>query len=186
MLRVCALSKMRKTTTSKKPKEVNLPMIIDQEEIVIQKKHRCEKCNKLLGIENLHLPSFDIKCVRCGHENSVLKDYNRQIIITDKTGKILYINSETEKATGYSAKEVLGKTPAIWGNQMSRDFYKEMWNKILVKKQPVIVKVTNKHKAGYFYQVVLRISPILDVKGDVEFFIGMETIMKDESATHHN
>lgn len=172
---------MKKTTSSFTTKNTSKDSTaaVDPTEIILQRKHRCEKCNKLLGIERLHLPSFDIKCVRCGHENSVLKEYHRQVIITDNNGKILYVNPETEKATGYTAKEVIGKTPAMWGNQMSREFYKDLWDKILVQKRAVVVKVTNKHKSGHSYDVIMRISPILDTKGDVEFFVGMETVMSE-------
>lgn len=153
----------------------NNDTVVKLNQIALTKEHRCNKCNKLLGIENLYLPTFDIKCNRCGHLNSVLKDYSRQVIITDKNGHILYINPEVERATGYSAKEIIGQTPAIWGNQMTPEFYNEMWYQIKDEKRAYVVKVTNRRKDGTLYDVILRISPILDDKGEVEFFIGMET-----------
>lgn len=153
----------------------------ETQQVLAKREHRCDKCKKLLAIEHLHLPLLEIKCVRCGYINDVLKDYNRQIIITDKNGTILYVNEEVEKATGYASKELLGKTPAIWGNQMPRDFYKKMWHKILISKTAIVVKVKNKHKDGSYYEAIMRISPILDVHGEVEFFIGMETIVDTQS-----
>ena len=58
---------------------------------------------------------------------------------------------------------------------MSETFYKELWHKIKVEKQIAIVTVINKKKNGQLYEVTLRISPILDEKGNPKFFIGTET-----------
>ncbi len=162
-------------------KDISTPLLVDTTQIVFQKKHRCQHCDKLLGIEQLNLPAFDIKCVRCGHINSIVKDYERQVIITDKDGIILYVNEQVIAATGYSPKEILGKTPAVWGGQMSKEFYKNMWDEIAKKKKAIVVKATNKHKNGQLYPVILRISPILDINGNVELFIGMETITENTS-----
>ncbi len=160
---------------------VSFPLEVAKTQLL--KKHRCTKCNKLLVIEQIMLQLFDIKCERCGLINSISKDIERQVIITDKNGVILYVNEQVVAATGYSSHEILGKTPALWGNQMTREFYQEMWDQIAVQKKAIMVKVTNKHKNGRLYPVLLRISPILDVKGEVEFFIGMETL--DEVSENH-
>lgn len=161
------------------PENISSSLLLDTNEIVLKKNHRCQHCNKLLGVEHLSLPAFDIKCVRCGHINSIVKDYNRQVIITDKNGVIIYVNEQVLVETGYSSKEILGKTPAIWGGQMTKEFYKDMWDQIAVQKKAVVVKVTNKHKNGELYPVILRISPILDIDGNIELFIGMETITEE-------
>jgi len=58
---------------------------------------------------------------------------------------------------------------------MPKAFYKDLWYKIKVEKEIAIVTVTNKKKNGQFYEVVLRISPILDEKGNPKFFVGAET-----------
>jgi PAS domain S-box-containing protein len=158
-------------------------VVLDLEKVSIQKKHRCKHCNKLLGIEQVVLPSFDIKCVRCGHLNSVIMDYSRQVIITDKDGVILYINEQVVTTTGYSSEEILGKTPALWGNQMNKEFYSSLWNTIAKEKRAVVVSVTNKRKDGSLYPAILRISPMLDVDGNVEFFIGMETMEEEVVST---
>lgn len=147
--------------------------------IQLKKEYRCDDCDKLLGIDNFVLPSFEIKCVRCGKINGIFKDLDRQIIITDKFGTIMYINKQVELATGYTAKEILGNKPSLWGKQMSETFYKKLWDKILKQKKAVAVQLTNKHKNNTQYEVVLRISPILNAEGDVEYFLGIETIIRD-------
>lgn len=160
-------------------KKSRKPVLLDIEKVSIQKKHRCKHCNKLLGVEQVILPSFDIKCIRCGNLNSIIKDHSLQVIITDKNGVILYINEHVLNTTGYSSEEIIGKTAAIWGNQMDKEFYVSLWDKISREKKAVAVSVVNKRKNGSFYHAILRISPILDAQGNIEFFIGMETIDKE-------
>jgi len=148
-------------------------------EIELDGHHRCVNCNKLLGIHNFLLPSFDVKCSRCGVLNPIFKKIDRQVFITDKDGTILYINKQVEKVTGYSAKEVLGQRPSLWGKQMKPEFYRKMWEEIAVKKKAIAVEIVNRNKSGQLYPVAVRISPLLDESGDIEFFIGIETVIPD-------
>ncbi len=143
----------------------------------VRNELRCKKCSKLLAVENLIIPSLEIKCLRCGEINTVIGGAHDQMIITDRNGKILYMNEEFEKITGYKFDEVSNKTPAVWGKQMPHEFYEKMWNDILEKKKAIVVRVTNKRKDGKLYPVMLKISPILDEKSEVKFFLGIETVI---------
>ena len=58
------------------------------------------------------------------------------IIITDPDGVVLYANSAVERITGYSEREVLGKTPRLWGGLMDDELYKKMWHTIKEEKKP--------------------------------------------------
>ena len=146
----------------------------DQE---LKKEYRCRKCQKLLGIENYKVASLEIKCLRCGLLNTLFNNYDQPVFITDKNGVILFMNEQVEQMTGYTFKDVVGKTPAVWGKQMQQGFYKKLWDDILNKKKSVAVRLTNRHKNGSILPVILRISPILNEKGDVEFFLGLETLL---------
>lgn len=97
-----------------------------------------------------------------------------QILITDPDAKILYANPTTEDTTGYSQKEIIGKTPALWGKQMPKKFYEKMWKTIKQDKKSFFGEVVNKRKNGQEYPAELRITPILDEKRDVKFFVGIE------------
>lgn len=149
----------------------------DDEEL----KHRCLGCGKLLAIQNLENLGFDIKCLRCGKLNTLFHKMEDQLIITDEHGKILFANDEVSKITGFGIEEIIGKTPGIWGGQMSKEFYQEMWRLISVEKKSIIAKVHNKHKSGSEYDAMLRISPIQDTNGNIKFFVGIETIVKKDS-----
>jgi PAS domain S-box-containing protein len=96
------------------------------------------------------------------------------IIITDPDAEVLYANHAAELITGYSAEEMSGKTPALWGGLMSDEFYQKMWNTIKDKKVPFIGESQNRHKNGETYIAELKISPILDDSGNIKFYVGIE------------
>lgn len=120
----------------------------------------------------------EIKCLRCGTLNQIFEKMIEQVIITDKEGRILFINKAAELATGYSVYEAIGKKPSeLWGGHMSREFYADMWTKMLEKKESVKLGITNKKKSGEFYDIELLISPVSDTNGDILFFIGIEVVV---------
>jgi PAS domain S-box-containing protein len=138
---------------------------------------RCRSCKKLLAKKRDLISNYEIKCIRCGTLNFVFSDNKDQIILTDPDGIILYANDLLETVTGYSLKEVLGQKPSVWGGLMPKSFYKEMWINIKDKKKSIQVEVKNKRKNGELYDAQLTISPILDTKGEIKFFIGIETLI---------
>ncbi|KKR21913.1 MAG: hypothetical protein UT50_C0002G0004 [Candidatus Moranbacteria bacterium GW2011_GWA2_39_41] len=104
-----------------------------------------------------------------------------QITISDTNRIILYINSAGEGITGYSKEESIGKNPEnLWGGQMSAEFYADMFRITEVEKAPFAGEITNKRKDGQNYLASIRVSPILDKKGDVKFFVGVERDITEE------
>lgn len=96
------------------------------------------------------------------------------IIITDPDANIIYANRATEYNTGYSREELIGKRPNVWGNNMPKSFYEDMWRRIKIDKKPFVGEVKNKKKDGTEYWQELRIYPVLDEKGEIKMFIGIE------------
>ncbi len=96
------------------------------------------------------------------------------VIITDQDGYIIYVNKAAETLTGYSKEEMIGKRPSLWGNQMPKEFYQEMWKTIKEEKKSFGAELTNRRKDGQSYEVELHISPVLDDKGSVKYFVGVE------------
>lgn len=152
-------------------------MIVDSHN---DSKYRCEECGKLLFKKNHDQDHFEIKCLRCGKINTIFHEMKEQVVITDPSGHILFVNGEVERITGYSAHEIIGKTPKLWGNQMSEKFYREFWRIISVEKKSLMAKIVNKHKSGKKYGALLRVSPILNANATILFFIGIETKLEDE------
>ena len=102
------------------------------------------------------------------------------VVITDIDANILYANKAVEKNTGFSIEDVLGRNPAdLWGGKMPEKFYKDMWRKIKLEKQPFVGEVHNVRKDGTEYWQELHIAPVLDKEGEVKFFIGIEPNITD-------
>ncbi len=140
---------------------------------------RCKKCNKLLAVNGVD-NDVQIKCGRCGSLNIIFEEMTEQIVITDPQGIILFVNGALNTITGYTINEAIGKTPKLWGGQMSKEFYEEMWRCIKDEKKGIQVIVQNKRKDGTYYHAQLCISPVLDTEGVVRFFVGIEKVLKDK------
>lgn len=104
----------------------------------------------------------------------IVQNAGEHIIITDKNGKIIFANNAVTGITGYSNSEIMGQTPTLWGGQMPKEFYDQMWDTIKNKKQRFTGEIHNKRKNGELYIAEADIAPILDSKGEVEFFVGIE------------
>ncbi|MBI2577572.1 MAG: PAS domain S-box protein [Candidatus Wildermuthbacteria bacterium] len=97
------------------------------------------------------------------------------VIITDENANILYANPATEKHTGFNRREIIGENPGdLWGGQMDREFYANMWHTIKIEKRPFAGEVRNRRKDGTRYWQELRVTPILNESGDIKFFIRVE------------
>lgn len=96
------------------------------------------------------------------------------VVITDGTGHILYMNDAAVKATGYSREEAIGKTPGLWGMQMDKEFYLKFWKTIKIEKKSFWGELKNRRKDGEFYEVELRVWPILNENSDIVFYVGIE------------
>jgi len=106
-------------------------------------------------------------------KTAVEKSYNH-IIITNIDGKIVFANAAVERMTGYTVSEVMGQTPAIWGKQMSPEFYERFWDIIKVQHKPFHGEIINKRKDGTLYRAIATVSPILDNEQNLLGFIGVE------------
>jgi two-component system NtrC family sensor kinase len=93
------------------------------------------------------------------------------VYVTDKEGVIEYVNPAFERLTGYSAAEVVGKTPSILkSGKHDRHFYEELWSTILSGKS-FHAEIVNRKKTGELYYVERAITPIRDDEGRIARFI---------------
>lgn len=125
---------------------------------------------RILSSDKLHRAQEKIQPLLAGFDQ--LSDH---VVITDSDAHILYANAAARKVTGFKGYEILGKNPGdLWGGRMQKEFYRDMWKRIKQDKKPFIGEVKNKSKDGRETTQELRISPVLDEKGEVAFFIGLE------------
>ncbi|WP_309383907.1 PAS domain S-box protein [Cerasicoccus frondis] len=98
------------------------------------------------------------------------------VVITDETGRVMWINDAFEKITGYSKQEMLGRKPGelLQGPHTNSDTVKMIGEK-LRQKEPLTAELLNYHKNGTTYWLRLDINPLFDDKGELTNFIGIET-----------
>lgn len=96
------------------------------------------------------------------------------IIITSPAGKIIFVNPAFEQLTGYSAQEVIHKTPRILqSGHHDNTFYNDLWQTILAGNVWT-GRFTNKKKNGTFYQEEGTISPVKNDHGTVVNFVAVK------------
>lgn len=96
------------------------------------------------------------------------------IVITDREGKIEYVNPAFEKQTGYSKEEAIGKTPRILNSgKQDLSFYERLWKTILSGEvfRGVLI---NKKKDGRLYYTEKTITPIKGKDGNIYSFISTD------------
>lgn len=104
------------------------------------------------------------------------------MLITTPNGRIVYVNPEFERVTGYPADEVLGQTPRVLkSGQVSSETYASMWTALRagLAWQGEIV---NRRKDGDTYTAALSISPVRDADGVVTHFVGSHRDVTRECA----
>lgn len=102
---------------------------------------------------------------------------SEHIMITNTEGLILFANKAVSEITGYSLDEMLGKkvgSKSLWGGYMGQAFYEKLWHTIKEEKKVFTAVVKNRRKNGEYYFAKTSISPVLNGKGEVIYFIANE------------
>lgn len=93
------------------------------------------------------------------------------IVITDPKGIVQYVNPKFTETTGYTAEEVIGKTPGILkSGEHSKEFYDNLWETIRSGKE-WRGEFYNRKKNGELYWESAVISAIIDKRGNISHFV---------------
>jgi hypothetical protein len=96
------------------------------------------------------------------------------IFITDIAGNIEYVNPKVIEVTGYTLKELIGKTPNIFSaGKTPKSVYQNLWKTIASGKE-WHGEFHNKRKNGEFYWELASISPILNEKGEITNYLAVK------------
>lgn len=98
------------------------------------------------------------------------------VMITDRQGVIEYVNPAFEETAGYSASEVLGRTPSLLKSGLHDEkFYKQLWAQ-LISGKPFRGIIVNRKKSGQLYWSAQTISSMKDENGEITHFV---SVLKD-------
>ncbi len=122
-----------------------------------------------VGVAELGLAGLDNLQLRVALDAS-----SDAVLITDATGSIKYVNAAFLRVTGYSASEVLGKTPGMLKSGVhGAEFYHQMWG-TLRSNRVWRGRITNRRKDGTLYISEESITPVLNSAGQTTHYIAVE------------
>jgi len=100
-------------------------------------------------------------------------DESSIVAITDKDGKINYVNDNLCNISKFDRQEILGKTPNLFNSGFhSKDFMTKLW-KTIGGGKVWRGEIKNKSKTGDFYWVDTTIVPFLDELGEIYQFVSI-------------
>ncbi|WP_321491797.1 response regulator [uncultured Desulfobacter sp.] len=96
------------------------------------------------------------------------------VVITDTRGIIEYVNPRFCRVTGYTAREAIGKTPALLkSGQQSPKVYEDLWQTIKAEKT-WRGEFLNKKKDGTLFWESAAIAPIKGLDGTVTHYVAIK------------
>jgi len=96
------------------------------------------------------------------------------VVITDRQGRIEYVNPQAVKETGYTAEELIGANPRIFKSGRTRaKVYEGLW-KTITSGREWRGEFHNRKKDGESYWVSASIGPITNAAGRITHFIATE------------
>jgi len=102
--------------------------------------------------------------------------HNISVILTDHQRRILWVNDQFEVMTGYTKRELIGKSPGsiLQGPESSKDAVLRI-RKALAEEKPFEDALINYRKNGEAYVCRLAIHPIHDHQHKLVNFLAFET-----------
>jgi PAS domain S-box-containing protein len=114
-------------------------------------------------------------------QSAALQAAANTIVITDRTGKIIWVNPAFTEHTGYSFQEALGQSPRLLkSGKQDAAFYQGMWKTILAGKV-WHGHIINRRKDGSFSRDDLTITPITDAAGAITHFVGIKQDITEQT-----
>ncbi|MGA8162766.1 MAG: PAS domain S-box protein [Acidobacteriaceae bacterium] len=104
------------------------------------------------------------------------------VVITDREGRISYVNRKFTDCTGYASDEVLGRNPRLLNSGYSPpDMYRELWTTVLNGGE-WRGEFRNRKKNGELYWETALISPIVDANGSIEHLLAVKEDITERRA----
>jgi len=112
--------------------------------------------------------------------NAALDAAANMVVITDATGKILYVNRAFVATTGYQYDEVVGRhTRILTSGEQGREFYEQLWNTIR-SGRVWEGELLNRRKDGSVYPEQMTITPLLE-GGKISHYVAIKRDITEES-----
>ncbi len=117
---------------------------------------------------------------------SVITNMNESVVMTEaepmsNSGpRIVYVNEAFTKLSGYSAEEVIGKTPRILQGPLSNTEGLKLLREAFKNKKPCKISTVNYTKNHEPFWIEASISPVFDNLGNCINWVGIQRNVTDE------
>jgi PAS domain S-box-containing protein len=96
------------------------------------------------------------------------------VVVTDREGKILFVNPAFTAMTGYSRQEAVGQNPRILKSERELpSFYEQMWSTIR-SGNIWHGDLINRRKDGSLYSEEMTISPVREAHGEISGYVALK------------
>jgi len=131
---------------------------------------------RVKSIENLkvHSQKLEQATIELKKVQTAVENASDIIFIADPRGRIIYINRAVKNILGYRQKELVGRKPNFWMEDMPNKFFGQMWNAIYFNKKPFIGEIQDRKKNGDIFTAEIRIAPVMDKNSQILSFVGIE------------
>jgi diguanylate cyclase (GGDEF)-like protein/PAS domain S-box-containing protein len=144
---------------------------VDLEQRVKQRTQELARSNQQLTAEMAERKSLE---GQLHLKASALQAAANSIVITDYTGKIVWVNSSFTRLTGYSAEEVHGQNPRLLrSGKQDASFYARLWETIS-SGEVWHGELTNRRKDGSCYVEEMTITPVRAESGEITHFVAIK------------
>jgi len=155
-------------------------------------------CYPIVGREGsvTHVIEYnhDITELRNAHDQlrllgTAIEAASNAIFVTDRGGRIQWVNQAFRRLSGYSSEEVVGRRPSLLASGLQdATFYSQMWATILAG-DIWRGRLINRHKNGGLLIVDQTITPLADSNGELANFVFVQDDLTEraeaERRLHH-
>lgn len=101
---------------------------------------------------------------------------NREIIVTDKNFRIVFVSNTISKISGYRQEEILGKSPKMFQGKATSEYTQKKIKTALTELKPFKEVILNYKKNGDSYWCEIEAYPIFDKNGSFVNYVALEKI----------
>jgi two-component system cell cycle sensor histidine kinase/response regulator CckA len=102
------------------------------------------------------------------------------VVITERDGTVVYVNSAFERTSGYDREEAIGNNPRLLkSGRHGPKFYRRMWETLL-SGRPWTGELQNRRKDGTIFTELATISPVADRDGVITHFVAVKLDVSEQ------
>lgn len=106
---------------------------------------------------------------------TAIEQASETVVVTDREGRIQYVNPAFTRTTGYTRQEALGQNPRVLkSGQHDRQFYQALWTQ-LAQGKLWRGEFTNRRKDGTLYSEEATIAPVRSASGEITNYIAIKS-----------